>query len=101
MGESTDAVRENTPREIRAQRAMDDPRVPWWANWGMKAIMVLGIPGALLGWREFRDWKLEDRRIALEEKRVAADEKQNVLMERFERVLWKVEQHFKDDTPGK
>jgi len=100
MAENTDKVRDVTPRDLRQVRAMDDPRVPWWANWTMKAIMILGIPGALLGWREFRDWKLEDKRIELDTRRVAADEKQNILLERFEKVLWRVERKLPEERTG-
>jgi len=97
-GETEDVRRrEITPPGLTRVRAADDPRVPWWANWGMKAVMVLGLPGAFIGWREFRDWKLEEKKLAVEEKRVAADERQNVLLERFEKVLWRVERRYPDD----
>jgi hypothetical protein len=96
----TDKVKGDTPRELRMVRAGDDPRVPWWANWGMKALMILGIPGALLGWREWKDYKLEERRLVVEEKRVEADQKQNVLLERFEKVLWRVERRLPTENGG-
>ncbi len=80
------------------QRSTDDPRAPWWVGAAFRAFMILGPLGSLLVWREFKDYKLEERRMMVEEKRVSADERQNVLLERFEKVLWRVERKLPAET---
>lgn len=57
---------------------------PWWVNAMFKAVAVLGIPGALIAYYAYRDFKFMERGIAAQERSI-------VIMERFERVLWKVE----------
>lgn len=98
MGEATEAVREPSPRKLAQVLVPDDPKMPWWASWGIRALMIVGIPGALLASREYRDYKYEATRLENERARIAVEEKRNVIFERFEKVLYKVERKLPNDN---
>lgn len=68
-----------------------DPRTPWWVGIGFKAVSMLGIPALMLGYYAWKDYKFEDRRIEIQRQQIAAQERTNILLERFEKVLWRVE----------
>lgn len=99
MGETDKTARkDDTPRDVSKVRVgLEDPRIPWWANWLLKAIMAVGIPAAILGAREARDWKYEGARLENEKGRISVEEKRNVIFERFEKVLYRVERKLPDE----
>ena len=66
---------------------------PWYVTVFFRALAVIGIPGMLLGYYAYRDFKFMERSIG-------AQERANALMERFERVLSKVEKKL-DDGGGR
>ena len=81
MGES-DVI--GKARGLADASVISVPGTPWWVTVFFRAVAVIGIPGLLLGYYAYRDYKFMERSIG-------AQERANALMERFERVLWKVE----------
>lgn len=82
--------------KVQDASAISVPGTPWWVTVGFRAFAVLGIPGLMLSYYVYRDYKYEGLRIEVEKSRIAAQEKQNVLLERFEKVLWRVERKLPD-----
>lgn len=99
MGKDSDLLPES-PSMKELRRTVEDPRVPWWASWLLKAIMIVGIPGALLGSREYRDFRYEGERIEVERQRIAVEEKRNVTFDRLVGVLYKLERKLGPDPIG-
>lgn len=99
MGEGTDAVRESTPRSLQkiVTGGGDDPRAPWWAAWVLKALMIVGIPGALLGSREYQDFRYKADLIAVEKQRVAVDAERNAVFKELVSVLYKMNRKLPDE----
>lgn len=60
---------------------------PWWVNAIFKAVAVLGIPGALIAYYAYRDFKFFERGIAVQERN-------SVIMERVEKILWRMERRL-------
>lgn len=75
-------------------------RMPWQIQAMFLVLSMIGIPGGMVAIREARDWRLEEKRIEVERERIKAQEKTNVLLERFERVLWRVERNLGVDPNG-
>lgn len=73
---------------------------PWWVAAAFKFIAVLGIPGVVLSFYMYKDYKFEERRLEVERQRNATQEKTNVLLERFEKVLWRVERRVGSEDGG-
>ena len=53
---------------------------PWWVHAGFLFISMVGIPGTLVAFREFKDWKMEDRRLAVEQQRIEQQAKTNEIL---------------------
>jgi ribosomal protein S30 len=96
--DSESEVREQTPREMKAAKVGDDPRAPWWVNYAIRVILVIGLPTALIGWREFKDYKYEGTRLEVEKKRNEVDSERNVIFSDFKRILYRVEKKLPDEN---
>ena len=73
---------------------------PWWVSVAFRAIAMLGVPCIVLGFYMYKDYKFEDRKLQVEQQRNAVQEKTNVLLERFEKVLWRVERKLPAEPNG-
>lgn len=102
MGESDEKSQKvrsgDTPGELSKVRVGDDPRAPWWVNYAMRAFLVIGLPTALIAVREAKDYRFEAQRLEVEVKRVETEQKRNVIFERFEKVLYRVEKKLPDES---
>ena len=76
------------------------PGTPWWVSVAFRAIAMLGVPVLVLGFYMWKDYKFEERRLQVEQQRNATQEKTNVLLERFEKILWRVEKKLPADNGG-
>ena len=99
MTESSDVRRkEQTPGPMDKVKVGDDPRAPWFVNYAIRALLVIGLPTALIGWREFKDYKYEAQRLEVESQRTKQMERTNVILERVVNVLYKVEKKLPDES---
>lgn len=98
MGETDDVRRrEATPGGLTRVRSGEDTRIPWWVNVFFKAVAVLGIPGVMLAFYAYKDYRFEEQRLDVQVKQIATQEKTNILLERFEKVLLRVERKYPED----
>jgi hypothetical protein len=90
--------REMTPGTMARVRTGEDPRAPWYVNMGFRFMLMVGLPTALIGWREFKDYKYEAQRLQVESERTKQMERTNSVMERVVGVLYKVEKKLPNEN---